>query len=130
MVISSPSVNKHDRRRQFLFRVISKKSSPLKPSSQMNRNLVGNTYGRFCIKFPQNRIKGEWHRLSTLSLQYCLAHCWLNIFISIFWKRYNILNQSLLDQRYWWTRQIIHKNIFKKYPNCVLPWISDSCPYS
>jgi hypothetical protein len=38
----------------------------------MNRNLVGNTYGRFCIKFPQNRMKSEWHRLIPLSL-------WLNL---------------------------------------------------
>jgi hypothetical protein len=30
----------------------------------MNRNLVGSTYGRFCI----NRMKGERHRLSPLSL--------------------------------------------------------------
>jgi hypothetical protein len=29
---------------------ISKKSSSLKPLGQMNRNLVGSTYGRFCIK--------------------------------------------------------------------------------
>jgi len=47
---------------------ISQKSSPLKPSSQMNRNLVVGTYERFCIKFPQNRKKGERHRLSPLSL--------------------------------------------------------------
>jgi hypothetical protein len=25
-------------------------------------------YGRFCIKFPQSRMKGERHRLSPLSL--------------------------------------------------------------
>jgi hypothetical protein len=35
---------------------------------KMNRYLVGSTYGRFCIKFPQSRMKGEWHRLSPLSL--------------------------------------------------------------
>jgi hypothetical protein len=31
----------------------------------MNRNLVGSIYmyGRFCIKFPQSRMKGERHRL-------------------------------------------------------------------
>jgi hypothetical protein len=29
---------------------ISKKSSPLKPLGQMNRNLVGSIYGRFSIK--------------------------------------------------------------------------------
>ena len=38
--------------------ISNKKPSPLKPSSQMNRNLVGSTYGRFCIKFVQNRMKG------------------------------------------------------------------------
>jgi hypothetical protein len=43
---------------------ISKKSSPLKQLSHMNRNLVGNIYmyGRFCIKFPQSRMKGERHK--------------------------------------------------------------------
>ena len=36
----------------------------------MNRNLVGSTCGRFCIKFPQSRMKGERHMLSSvLSLQ-------------------------------------------------------------
>jgi hypothetical protein len=35
---------------------------------QMNRNLVGSTYGKLCIKFPQSRMKGERHRLSPLSL--------------------------------------------------------------
>ena len=52
--------------------LISKKSSPLKLLSHMNRNLVGSIYmyGRFCIKFPQSRMKDERHRLSPLSLQY------------------------------------------------------------
>ena len=40
--------------------------------SQMNRNLVGSTYGRFCIKFPQSRMKGERHRLSPLLWKYIL----------------------------------------------------------
>jgi hypothetical protein len=39
--------------------LISKKYSPLKPISHMNRNVVGSTYGRFCIKFLQNRMKAE-----------------------------------------------------------------------
>ena len=45
--------------------LIFKKSSPLKLLSHMNWNLVGSIYmyGRFCIKFPQSRMKGEWHRL-------------------------------------------------------------------
>jgi hypothetical protein len=41
-----------------------KKSSCLQILGQMNRNLVGSTYGRFCIKFSQSRMKGERHRLS------------------------------------------------------------------
>ena len=51
---------------------ISKKSSPLKLLSHMNWNLVGSIYmyGRFCIKFPQIRMKGERHRFSPLSLQF------------------------------------------------------------
>ena len=36
--------------------------------ANMNWNLVGSTYERFCIKFPQSRMKGERHRLSPLSL--------------------------------------------------------------
>jgi hypothetical protein len=44
------------------------KKSSLKLLSQMNQNLVGSTFGRFCIKFPQSRMKGEQHRLSPLSL--------------------------------------------------------------
>jgi hypothetical protein len=46
---------------------------PLKLFGQMNRNLVGSTYGRFCIKFPQSRMKGERHRLSPLSLKVPIA---------------------------------------------------------
>jgi hypothetical protein len=30
--------------------------------------LVGSTYGRCCIKFPQSRMKGERHWLSQLNL--------------------------------------------------------------
>jgi hypothetical protein len=65
LLISSRSVYKHGHHRQFLWS-ISKKSSSLKLPSHMNRNLVGSIYmyGRFCIKFPQCRMKGEWHRLS------------------------------------------------------------------
>jgi hypothetical protein len=42
------------------------KSSSLKLLNQMNWNLVESTYGRFCIKFPQSRMKGKQHRLSPL----------------------------------------------------------------
>jgi hypothetical protein len=38
--------------------LISKKSSPLKPLGQMNRNLVGSIYGRSSIKSTNQ--KQEW----------------------------------------------------------------------
>ena len=42
---------------------ISKKSSPLKLLSHMNRILVGSIYmyGRFCIKFPQSKLSLSFH---------------------------------------------------------------------
>ena len=76
---------------------ISKKSSPLKLLSHMNRNLVGSIYmyGRFCIKFPQSKMKGERHRLSSLSLQLngqktCVQqlNALFNMIISLDEKRY------------------------------------------
>jgi hypothetical protein len=45
-----------------------KEKTQTKRNCQTNRNLMGSTYGRFCIKFPQSRMKGERHRLSPLSL--------------------------------------------------------------
>jgi hypothetical protein len=30
------------------------------------KNLVGSTYGKFCIRFPQNRMKGEQQRVLAL----------------------------------------------------------------
>ena len=35
------------------------KKSSLKPFGQINWNLVRRTYGRFCIKFPQNGMIGK-----------------------------------------------------------------------
>ena len=32
------------------------KKPSLKPFGQINQNLVGRTYGRFCIMFPQNKM--------------------------------------------------------------------------
>jgi hypothetical protein len=32
----------------------------------MNQYLVGSTYGRFCIKIPQSRMKGELSRAEPL----------------------------------------------------------------
>ena len=57
---------------------ISKKSSPLKLLSHMNRNLVGSIYmyGRF--KFPQSRMKGERH----------------SFYISVYCKKYLYLKDA------------------------------------
>jgi hypothetical protein len=51
---------------------ISKKSSPLKLLSHMNRNLVESIYmyGRFCIKFPQSRIMSNLHRGPSINASY------------------------------------------------------------
>ena len=77
LLISSRSVNKHGYHRNLVGILvsdwsISKQSSPLKLLSHMNWNLVGSIYmyGRFCIKFPQSRMKGERHRLSPWASSY------------------------------------------------------------
>ena len=51
LFISAGFVNKHSRHWQFLVLIgrFLNKSSPLKPLGQMNRNLVGNIYGKFSI---------------------------------------------------------------------------------
>jgi hypothetical protein len=48
LLISSQSINKHGRHRQFLFLIVRflKKSSTLKQLGQMDRNVVGSIYGR------------------------------------------------------------------------------------
>jgi hypothetical protein len=66
LLISSWSINKHSRHRQFLFVISQLKKSSLKPFGQINWNLVGSTYGRF----PQNWMKGEWHAQPTELLVY------------------------------------------------------------
>ena len=80
LVISSWSVNKHGRHRQFLFLIgpFLKKSSPLKPFDQMKQNLVGSIYGRSSIVFahfipmrqqtwpPQTILVSDWSISSPL----------------------------------------------------------------
>jgi hypothetical protein len=57
ITMSSRSVYKHRCHRKFLF-LVCRFLKHLKLLSQMDRNLVGSTYERFCIKFPQSRMKG------------------------------------------------------------------------
>jgi hypothetical protein len=57
IAISYRSVYKHRCHRKFLF-LVCRFLKHLKLLSQMYRNLVGSTYERFCIKFPQSRMKG------------------------------------------------------------------------
>jgi hypothetical protein len=59
--------------------------------AKMNRYLVGSTCGRFCIKFPQSRMKGERHRLSPLTEPLvCVKDChWLStgqLFLKVLWR--------------------------------------------
>jgi hypothetical protein len=44
------------------------KKSSLKLFGKINWNLVGSIYERFSIKFPQNKMIGERHRLSPQNL--------------------------------------------------------------
>ena len=47
----------------------------------MNLNLVGSIYmyGRFCIKFPQSRMKGEQHKFIDLIIVKMLLILWYMI---------------------------------------------------
>jgi hypothetical protein len=60
--------------------------------AKMNRYFVGSTYGRFCIKFPQSRMKGERHRLST---------CWASSFLFVD-PRYTDLEAYWKDFKFVW----------------------------
>jgi hypothetical protein len=51
-----------------LFVIVQLKKYSLKPFSQINWDLVGSTYRRFCIKFPPNKMKGERYIPNTPSL--------------------------------------------------------------
>jgi hypothetical protein len=57
----------------------------------MISNLVGSTYGRFCIKFPQNRMKGERHR-PTEPLVICLYFVLFCVYVLILKIRVYNLN--------------------------------------
>ena len=71
LLIQFRSVNKHGRHRPFLFLIGHFLNIFFSITAQPNdQNLVGSTYGRFCNKFPQSRMKGERHKLSPLSLQF------------------------------------------------------------
>jgi len=91
MLILFRSVNKHGYHRQLLFLIgWFLKKSFLKSSSQINQNVVGSTYGRFCIKFPEIRMKGERHRLNPLSLKFykaiSLSQRWPLNGLTVCWK--------------------------------------------
>lgn len=63
-LISSWSVYKRDRHRQFLYLVcwfLKKKPSPLKPHGQIKRNFTGSIYGRFSIIYPHFISIGQKH---------------------------------------------------------------------
>jgi hypothetical protein len=87
LLISSQSVNKHGHHRLLLFLIgwFLKNSSPLKPFSQMKRNLVGSIYGRSSIKIahvfpihlqtwpPQAILVSDWYISKNLLLWNRLA---------------------------------------------------------
>jgi hypothetical protein len=53
----------------------------------MKKKLVGSTYGKFCKRFPQNRIKGE--QQSVLALQH---GAFFNI--GAYWEMYNSFSKE------------------------------------
>jgi hypothetical protein len=76
LLISWQSVNKHGRHPQVILVsdwLISKKSSPLEPLGQMNRNVVGSILGRSTIKIAHLVPI----RLQTWPPQAILASDWL-----------------------------------------------------
>jgi hypothetical protein len=76
-----------------------KKSSRLQILGQMNRNLVRSTYGRFCIKFSQSRMKGERHRLSPqpLVLDGCSFSWFISGFVTRVTRRVSLVEQEVLS---------------------------------
>jgi hypothetical protein len=71
--------------------------SPMISLSQMNQNLVGSIYGRFCIKFPQSRmklLKDEWHRSAhwASSFNKNLPHVTMNFEYLIEWLVHTMIN--------------------------------------
>ena len=64
----------------------------------MNRNLVGSTYERLCIKFSQSRMKGERHRLKKVANIRCFILIAVEIFHNIIRKQPRTKeNTSLFD---------------------------------
>ena len=86
--------------RQFLFVIGQLKKSSLNPFSQINWNLVGSTYGRFCIKFHQNRMKGEQHRVPTEPLVFVIR-MWWNIYMYIIWRDAFVLDEKWCQSSNW-----------------------------
>ena len=89
----------------------------------MSRYLVGSTYGRFCIKFPQSRMKGERHRLSSvLSLQFTvLSAChytrqWQNMSLIHFF----LLYFQPVTTRQWQNMSLIHFFLLYFQPVTIL----------
>jgi hypothetical protein len=67
---------------------------------QINWNLVGSTYGRFCIKFHQNRMKGERHRVPTEPLVFVIR-MWWNIYMYIIWRDAFVLDEKWCQSSNW-----------------------------
>jgi hypothetical protein len=87
-------------------------------NAKMNRNLVGSTYGRFCIKFPQSRMKGERHRLSLPFIMQAMLRNelkWLTL-----WK-YDIVYLNRGKKRV-----KIKKKKTKKNENCWIKFINSA----
>jgi hypothetical protein len=122
LLISSRSVNQHGHHRQFLFQIgwFLKKSSPLKPLGQMNRNLVGSIFGRSSIKITHLVLI----RLQTWRPQTILVSDWL-ISKKIF-SEAALPNESKLGRKHPW--KILYKDCsFSSNPLTNMAAIGNSC---
>ena len=62
----------------------------------MNRNLVGSTYGRLCIKFPQSIVKGEPTEPLAFLIEEHFPHLPIPVKLFLFGDKFHIVIMYLI----------------------------------